>query len=172
MVYCGCSRRGPLHRRAADGADGHHRHDLGSAGAADHDARPGRGPVRDAWTGSALRDAVLRDALKLADHCPEVLVQLIPLPPEGARSLRVTFAFRELHVAVSPRRAGHGVAVVLKIYTHCIDGQADAANQRIADALGAQDTRRESEAGDEGGDDVEQASNCQVGGKKPGGRSA
>jgi len=26
--------------------------------------------------------------------------------------------------------------VLLKIYTHCIDGQADAANKRIADALG------------------------------------
>jgi hypothetical protein len=34
------------------------------------------------------------------------------------------------------RRAGHSVAVLLKIYTHCIDGQADAANKRIADALG------------------------------------
>ena len=28
------------------------------------------------------------------------------------------------------------VAVLLKIYAHCIDGQADAANQRITDALG------------------------------------
>src|ERR1035441_5445422 len=27
-----------------------------------------------------------------------------------------------------PDRAGHGVAVLLKIYAHCIDGQADAAN--------------------------------------------
>ena len=34
------------------------------------------------------------------------------------------------------RRTGHGVAVLLKIYAHCIDGQADAANQRITDALG------------------------------------
>ena len=34
------------------------------------------------------------------------------------------------------RRAGHSVAVLLKIYAHCIDGQADAANKRIADALG------------------------------------
>jgi hypothetical protein len=32
------------------------------------------------------------------------------------------------------RRAGHGVAVLLKIYAHCIDGQADAASQRITDA--------------------------------------
>jgi len=43
------------------------------------------------------------------------------------------------------RRAGHGVAV-LKIYTHCIDGQADAANQRIADGLGAED---DGEAGEQ-----------------------
>jgi hypothetical protein len=34
------------------------------------------------------------------------------------------------------RRAGHGVAVLLKIYAHCIDGQATAANQRITEALG------------------------------------
>ncbi len=33
------------------------------------------------------------------------------------------------------RRAGHSVVVLLKIYAHCIDGQADAANKRIADAL-------------------------------------
>jgi hypothetical protein len=45
------------------------------------------------------------------------------------------------------RRARHGVAVLLKIYAHCIDGQADAANQRIADALGTQDIRPESEPG-------------------------
>jgi integrase len=31
------------------------------------------------------------------------------------------------------RRAGHGVAVLLKIYAHCIDGQAEAANKRIGD---------------------------------------
>ena len=27
------------------------------------------------------------------------------------------------------RRAWHGVAVLLKIYAHCIDGQANAANK-------------------------------------------
>jgi len=37
------------------------------------------------------------------------------------------------------RRAGHGVAVLLKIYAHCIDGQAGAANQRITDALSIPD---------------------------------
>jgi integrase len=53
-------------------------------------------------------------------------------------------------------RAGHGVAVLLKIYAHCIDGQADAANKRITDALGVQDTQPES--GDQGDDDSAQAS--------------
>ena len=38
------------------------------------------------------------------------------------------------------RRAGHSVVVLLKIYAHCIDGQADAANKRIADALGSEET--------------------------------
>ncbi len=46
------------------------------------------------------------------------------------------------------RRAGHGVAVLLKIYAHCIDGQATAANERIDEALGIQDA--EEDLGDEG----------------------
>ena len=54
------------------------------------------------------------------------------------------------------RRAGHGVAVLLKIYAHCIDGQAAAANQRITDALGIRDA--EADPGDEDDDDTEQAS--------------
>jgi integrase len=37
------------------------------------------------------------------------------------------------------RRAGHSVAVLLKVYAHCIDGQADTVNKRIADALGGLD---------------------------------
>jgi hypothetical protein len=53
---------------------------------------------------------------------------------------------------------GHGVAVPLKIYAHCIDGQADAANKRTTDALGIRDTGPESEPGDEGDDDIEQIS--------------
>ena len=56
----------------------------------------------------------------------------------------------------SPSRAGHGVAILLKIYAHCIDGQADAANQRITDALGTKDT--EPEPGDEEDGDSEKAS--------------
>jgi integrase len=42
------------------------------------------------------------------------------------------------------RRAGHGVAVLLKIYAHCIDGQADAANQRITDALSSPEADQDS----------------------------
>jgi integrase len=37
------------------------------------------------------------------------------------------------------RRAGHSVAVLLKVYVHCIDGQDAAVNKRIAEALGGQD---------------------------------
>src|SRR5450631_3666851 len=54
------------------------------------------------------------------------------------------------------RRAGHCVAVLLKIYAHCIDGQATAANQRIADALDIQDA--EQDPGVEGDGATEQAS--------------
>ena len=58
--------------------------------------------------------------------------------------------------ATEVARLGHGVAVLLKIYAHCIDGQATAANQRIADALGTQDA--EQDPGDEDNDNIEQAS--------------
>jgi hypothetical protein len=55
-------------------------------------------------------------------------------------------------------RPGRGVAVLLKIYAHCIDGQADASNQRITEALGIQDNQPESESDNEGDDNSEQAS--------------
>ena len=54
------------------------------------------------------------------------------------------------------RRAGHSVAVLLQIYAHGIDGQATAANQRIAEALGTPDA--EEDPRDEGDGDIEQAS--------------
>jgi hypothetical protein len=48
------------------------------------------------------------------------------------------------------RRAGHGVAVLLEIYAHCIDGQADAANQRIANALdGSEKPRDDGDVGEQ-----------------------
>jgi hypothetical protein len=52
----------------------------------------------------------------------------------------------------------HGVAVLLKICAHCIDGHSDATNKRITDALGIQDTRPGSECSGEGDDGSEQAS--------------
>jgi hypothetical protein len=54
------------------------------------------------------------------------------------------------------RRARYGVAVLLKIYAHCIDGQATAANQRITEALGIPDA--EEDPGDEDDGEIEQAS--------------
>jgi hypothetical protein len=39
---------------------------------------------------------------------------------------------------------------LLKIYAHCIDGQADAANKRIADALGSEGVPEDQDDGDEG----------------------
>jgi hypothetical protein len=56
------------------------------------------------------------------------------------------------------RRAGHAVAVLLKVHPHCTGGQADAANQRITDALGTQAARPDSEPGEEGDDDSARAS--------------
>jgi hypothetical protein len=44
-----------------------------------------------------------------------------------------------------------GVAVMLKIYAHRIDGRADAANQCVTDALGSKATDPES-SGDQDGD--------------------
>jgi hypothetical protein len=54
------------------------------------------------------------------------------------------------------RHAGHGVAVLLKIYAYCIERPADAANQRINDALGTQDAGQDPP--DDEDDDSEQAS--------------
>jgi integrase len=36
------------------------------------------------------------------------------------------------------RRLGHSVAVLLKVYANCIDGQGEIANDRIEAALGGQ----------------------------------
>jgi hypothetical protein len=69
------------------------------------------------------------------------------------------------------RRAGRGVAVLLKIYDHGIDRQADAADQRITDTLGTQDAGQD--PGDEGDEDSRAGIlKCQVRDEKPGGWSA
>jgi hypothetical protein len=58
-------------------------------------------------------------------------------PQLPASHIRPLVRIVPVTVRVGPggaRRVGHGVAVQLKIYAHCIDGQADAANLRITDA--------------------------------------
>jgi hypothetical protein len=37
--------------------------------------------------------------------------------------------------------AGHGVVMLLKVYAHCIGGQADAADKRIGEVVAAQGGR-------------------------------
>lgn len=44
---------------------------------------------------------------------------------------------------------GHGVAVLLKVDAHCIDGQADATNQRIDGALGEEDGKDQGQGGEQ-----------------------
>lgn len=44
------------------------------------------------------------------------------------------------------RRAGHSVEVLLRVYAKCIDGQHDAMNKRIEDALGGDEPEDESGA--------------------------
>jgi hypothetical protein len=55
-------------------------------------------------------------------------------------------------VSVYPRAGGLQGP---RIYAHCIDGQADAANQRITDALST--TEAKPGSGDEGDGDIEPA---------------
>ncbi|MET8333001.1 hypothetical protein ABZV14_02700 [Streptosporangium canum] len=40
-----------------------------------------------------------------------------------------------VHAPEVAERAGHGVDVLLKVYAKCIDGQHEAANKRILEAL-------------------------------------
>src|ERR1019366_2123642 len=75
----------------------------------------------------------------------------LALPPAQQASPLARRPYDLRHAAVSlwlnagvpatevARRAGHGIAVLLKVYANCIDGQASAANQRINDALDEQD---------------------------------
>ena len=91
---------------------------------------------------------IARHSPLLSRPCPSTYFPFIYLSP----SLRSSLRFRS---SSCPRGAR---AVLLKIYAHCIDGQADAANERITRPLGVQDTQPESQRGDEGDDDSAQAS--------------
>jgi integrase len=118
-------------------------------GRADLPDRPGRHPP-----GFGIRRGVDRGP-QAGPHPGPVPVAARPAPLRLAARGGVDVA--ELWGA-GDRGGPPGVAVLLKIYAHCIDGRADAANKRITDALGTQDARPESEPGDEGDDDSEQAS--------------
>ena len=51
-------------------------------------------------------------------------------------SRRLPVAQRRVPSTEVARRAGHSVAVLFKVYAHCIDGQTDTVKERIASALG------------------------------------
>jgi hypothetical protein len=55
--------------------------------------------------------------------------------PTTCATLRLPVAQLRRPATEVARGTGHGVAVLLEIYAHCVDGQADAANRRIAGAL-------------------------------------
>ena len=55
----------------------------------------------------------------------------------GAASLWLNAGVPPTEVA---RRLGHSVAVLLKVYANCVDGEQDAVNQRISEALGHRGT--------------------------------
>jgi hypothetical protein len=89
------------------------------------------------------------------------LVARSPAVDQSAITRVVTVAggrFAPGHLGELTRQVPFEMTDAVKIYAHCIDGQADAANKRTTDALGVQDTGRESEPGDEGDDDIEQTS--------------
>ena len=92
--------------------------------------RPDRRPARRRRPRPAR--ALLAAALTPAQHASPLARRPYDLQ-HAAVSLWLNSGVPATEVA---RRAGHSVAVLLKIYAHCIDGQADAANKRIADALG------------------------------------
>jgi integrase len=62
-----------------------------------------------------------------------------PRSPDGPYDLRHACASLMLNAGVpateAARRLGHSVAMLLKRYANCIDGQELAANERIARAL-------------------------------------
>jgi hypothetical protein len=96
-----------------------------------HLFRTARGrPLNDTGWGEVwqhARPAALTPAQQASPLAPP------PLRPAARR--RLPLAQRWVPATEVARRAGHGVAVLLKVYANCIDGQAGAANQRISDAL-------------------------------------
>jgi hypothetical protein len=90
-------------------------------------------------TGGAIQDSTYADVWRR--------VRKAVLTPEQADSPLARRPYDLRHAAISlwlnagvpatevARRAGHGVAVMLAVYANCIDGQDDAVNGRIEQAL-------------------------------------
>ena len=103
-------------------------------------------PARTGGSSAPPLGGILQDSAYSADWAAARAAALTPAQHASPLARR---PYDLRHAAVSlwlnsgvpateaDRRAGHSVAVLLKIYAHCIDGQADAANKRIADALGS-----------------------------------
>lgn len=90
-------------------------------------------------TGGAIQDSTYADVWRWGRKAV--------LTPEQADSPLARRPYDLRHAAISlwlnagvpatevARRAGHGVAVLLAVYANCIDGQDDAVNERIEQAL-------------------------------------
>jgi integrase len=89
-----------------------------------------RGPLNDTGYGEVWERA-RRAALSPAQQASSLARRPYDLR-HAAVSLWLNSGVPATEVA---RRAGHGLAVLLRVYANCIDGQATAANQRIASAL-------------------------------------
>jgi len=104
--------------------------------------RPRRAPVPHRPRRPAERHRLRRSLAARPPHCTDPAQQASPLAHRpydlwhAAVSLWLNAGVPATEVA---RRAGHGVAVLLKVYANCIDGQAATANQRINDALDGHD---------------------------------
>ena len=94
--------------------------------------RTSRGGLLQDSAYSAVWQAARAAALTPAQHASPLARRPYDLR-HAAVSLWLNAGVPATEVA---RRAGHSVAVLLKVYAHCIDGQADNVNKRIADALG------------------------------------
>jgi integrase len=122
------------------------------------------GTTPDGRIFQTARGGIIQDSAYSADWAE---ARKRALPPAQHRSPLGRRPYDLRHAAVSlwlnsgvpatevARRAGHGVAVLFKVYAHCIDGQADAANQRITEALSTPEV--EQDPGDEGDSDSEPA---------------
>jgi hypothetical protein len=106
-------------------------------------------PKSSPWSRSLGSSTMSVGAGRLIGQDPARCTWRYAAEATGSGTLRLNAGVSATEIA---RRAGHSVAVPLKLYAHCIDGHADAANQRTTES------ESESGPGGEGDDDSEQAS--------------